>query len=301
MLDDMPEQVDRIISKMTGTESVPVEGDRGSDLLIGPQFYCDARGQNSLNEFIDSEKPKLVALVGFAGYGKSTFIGSLYQLLIQNQEYEGYSFIDSDTYVGFERRVFLRRVNDGNISGTKRNILGESDLLNIMLKSTKGSVHQVLISDKAGETYQRYLSSNDDIKKDVVLEKADMLVFFIDADADSQGLPKHNLISDNYRSLLTRLSEQGKVCESTNYILVFTKVDRVCSEERKTKLTVRKAGIIDLFKERIGKEAEAVYEVNSTDLSDTALNDVFIKLICPMEEVGVAKELDWVKMEIEKA
>ena len=87
--------------------------------------------------------------------------------MIMNLNYNGYAFVDSDTYVGFERRVFLRRVNKDNSSGTKRTILGENDILHIKLKSNKGQKHQILVSDKAGETYQKYLSSDEDVEGDL--------------------------------------------------------------------------------------------------------------------------------------
>lgn len=106
------EQVDQIMNMMNGTQGTTNVSEAGSSRISGREFFCDAKSQNELNEFVNSEKPKLVALVGFADYGKSTFIGSLYQQLIVNLNYGGYSFVDSDTYVGFERRVFLRRIND---------------------------------------------------------------------------------------------------------------------------------------------------------------------------------------------
>lgn len=295
----MPEQVDQIINKIVGTDGEVVETSKNVERLSDQQFYCDAKNQANLNDFIDTERPKLVALVGFVGVGKSTFIGSLYQQLIMNLNYNGYAFVDSDTYVGFERRVFLRRVNDANTSGTKRNILGENDILHIKLKSNKGPKHQILVSDKAGETYQKYLSSDEDVAGDLVLENADLVIFFIDGDADSSGLAKHNLIMDNCSSMLTRLKEQKKIDETSNYIIVYTKIDKVTTDERKEKLATRKIEIKALFEEKIGVAAEQIYEVNSTDVDDKALNEVFALLLAPIVPTIAPKEVDWVKMEIE--
>ncbi len=295
----MPEQVDQIINKIVGTEDVATETAKNEERSSDQQFYCDAQNQANLNDFIDTEKPKLVALVGFVGVGKSTFIGSLYQQLIMNLNYNGYAFIDSDTYVGFERRVFLRRVNDDNTSGTKRNILGENDILHIKLKSNKGPKHQILVSDKAGETYQKYLSSDEAVEGDFVLGNADLVIFFIDGDADSSGLAKHNLIIDNYSSMLTRLKEQKKIDETSNYIIVYTKIDKVSGDERKAKITTRETEIRALFEEKIGIAAKQIYEVNSTDVNDKALNEVFALLLAPIVPTDAPKGLDWAKMEIE--
>lgn len=296
----MAEQVDQIINKMTGgTETgVQVSSTKGNE--SGQSMYCDAKSQQDLNEFVDSEKPKLVALVGFANYGKSTFIGALYQQLIEKLNYKGYAFVDSATYVGFERRVFLRRVNGEDISDTKRNILKENDILHLMLRSEKGHSHQVLISDKAGETYARYSSSDEEIGRDIVLENADLVVMFVDAEAGSKSLAEHNMIVERYESMLTRLKSQKKLSAATSYVVVFTKADKVTSAERKKKLADRKILLCNKFTEVLGSEPIDVYEVNSKSLDDEALNNVFERIISPKPQEEGPKEIDWVKTEIDR-
>lgn len=296
----MGEQVEDIINIITGTDSTSGTGTNTNAKVNGQLLFCDAKNQSELNDFIDSERPKLVALVGFANYGKSTFIGALYELLIQNLNYSGYSFVDSDTYVGFERRVFLRRINDEDTSDTKRNVLGENDILNLVLRSKKGKIYQVILSDKAGETYLKYTSSDDEVKDDRVLENADLIVFFVDAEVDTQKLADHILIAEKYEGLLTRLKAQHKITALTSYIMVYTKIDKVVSDERRKKLADRKKKLSAIFTENIGKEPDQIYEVNSKDLNHNTLNQVFEKIISPLTSVEAAKELDWVKMEIDK-
>lgn len=263
-------------------------------------MYCDAKSLQELNEFVDGEKPKLVALVGFADFGKSTFIGALYQQLIEKLNYKGYAFVDSETYVGFERRVFLRRVNGEDISDTKRNILKENDILHLKLRSDNGHSHQVLISDKAGETYSKYISSDEEIGKDIVLENADLVVLFVDAEADSKSLAEHNLILEKYESLLSRLRSQKKMSVTTSYVVVFTKADKVTTPEKKKKLADRRELLCKKFAEVLGSYPSEVYEVNSKVLDDTALNNVFERVISPKAQVEGPKEIDWVKMEIDR-
>lgn len=296
----MAEQVDQIINKMTGgaetgAQDASTKGNGGGQLM-----YCDAKSQQELNEFVDSEKPKLVALVGFADFGKSTFIGALYQQLIEKLSYKGYAFVDSETYVGFERRVFLRRVNGEDISDTKRNILKENDILHLKLRSDKGHTHQVLISDKAGETYARYSSSDEEVGRDIVLENADMVVLFVDAEADSKSLAEHNLIVEKYESMLSRLKSQKKLSADISYVVVFTKADKVTTAERIKKLADRRELLCKKFAEVLGADPLEVYEVNSKALDDTALNNVFERVISPKTQEEGPKEIDWVKMEIDR-
>ena len=296
----MAEQVDQIINKITGGAENGVQDSSTKGNGSGQLMYCDAKGQQDLNEFVDSEKPKLVALVGFADYGKSTFIGALYQQLIEKINYKGYAFVDSETYVGFERRVFLRRVNGEDISDTKRNILKENDILHLKLRSDNGRSHQVLVSDKAGETYSKYISSDEEIGKDIVLENADLVVLFVDAEADSKSLAEHNLIVEKYESLLSRLKTQRKLSEATAYVIVFTKADKVTTAERKKKLADRRELLCKKFVEIMGTEPIEVYEVNSKALEDESLNSVFERIISPKTQVEGPKEIDWVKMEIDR-
>ena len=296
----MAEQVDQIINKITGGAENGVQDSSTKGNGSGQLMYCDAKGQQDLNEFVDSEKPKLVALVGFADYGKSTFIGALYQQLIEKINYKGYAFVDSETYVGFERRVFLRRVNGEDISDTKRNILKENDILHLKLRSDNGRSHQVLVSDKAGETYSKYISSDEEIGKDMVLENADLVVLFVDAEADSKSLAEHNLIVEKYESLLSRLKTQRKLSEATAYVIVFTKADKVTTAERKKKLADRRELLCKKFVEIMGAEPIEVYEVNSKALEDESLNSVFERIISPKTQVEGPKEIDWVKMEIDR-
>ena len=296
----MAEQVDQIINKMTGGIETGAQDSSTKGNESGQSMYCDAKGQQDLNEFVDSEKPKLVALVGFANYGKSTFIGALYQQLIEKLNYKGYAFVDSETYVGFERRVFLRRVNGEGISDTKRNILKENDILHLMLRSEKGHSHQVLISDKAGETYARYSSSDEEIGRDIVLENADLVVMFVDAEAGSKSLAEHNMIVERYESMLTRLKSQKKLSADTSYVVVFTKADKVTTAERKKKLADRKTLLCNKFTEVLGSDPIDLYEVNSKSLDDEALNNVFVRILSPKPQEKRPKEIDWVKTEIDR-
>lgn len=299
MTEEMAEEINKIINKMNGgdnTESSRLNENTGRD----QNFFCDAKSQEQLNDFVGSEKPKLVALVGFADYGKSTFIGSLYQLLIENLSYGGYRFVDSETYVGFERRVFLRRVNNEDTSDTKRNILGESDILHFGLCSDKGSYHEVLVSDKAGETYSKYTSSDEEITKDIVFAKADLIVFFVDAEEESRSLASHNLIAEKYESLLSRLKSQHKIVVGTPYFVVFSKVDKVTTDERKKKFADRKEKMRNVFSTSLGTAPARVFEVNSRALDNEQLNQVFAEIIRPKERGDDPKGIDWVKTEIEK-
>lgn len=291
------ENINSIIQKMTGADSNTGQENNADKSGIGKLFFCDAKSQQELNSFIKCEKPKLVCLIGFEGFGKSTFIGALYELLIQNLQYQGFSFVDSDTYVGFERRVFLRRENKENTSDTKRNILRENDILNLVLKSGNGT-HQIIISDKAGETYRQYGSSDDEVKKDKVIENADLIIFFIDALEVSGSLPKFNLILEKYESLLYRLKRLNKISDKTSYVIALSKIDKV-NDTSLEKFKERKGGLSHKFEEIIGVAPQKIYSVNSKKLDNPKLNEVFSVILEPKIVGETQRELDWVKNDID--
>ena len=83
-------------------------------------------------------------------------------------------------------------------------------------------------------------------------------------------------------------------------MVVFTKADMVTAADRKKKLADRRELLCKKFAEVLGAEPLEVYEVNSKALDDAALNNVFERIISPKPLAGGPKEIDWVKMEIDR-
>lgn len=84
-------------------------------------FVSDAIGNDDmLNEIDANSKPIVVVLIGFPGYGKTSFVSTCYQLLLEKGGINEYIFYDSDTFIGFERRIATRRLSEkNNVSQTK--------------------------------------------------------------------------------------------------------------------------------------------------------------------------------------
>ncbi len=85
----MNEEVNNILLNPTAstvsnnTEALVQEKALETDMA----FMFEAYTEENISELIYSEKPELIALLGLNDYGKSTFVGSLYQLLRTNEEY----------------------------------------------------------------------------------------------------------------------------------------------------------------------------------------------------------------------
>lgn len=97
------------------------------------QYYCDSMTDENINDVLGDYNTHLVTLVGFSEVGKSTFVASLYHKLMCTGEIDGYNFIDSDTYVGFERRAYIRNESLKTSNRNSRTTILEGQFLTLTL------------------------------------------------------------------------------------------------------------------------------------------------------------------------
>lgn len=145
------------------------------------RFYCDALDDDNVNQVVKDVVPHVVTFLGFAEFGKSTFVGSLYHFLMANGVIGDFTFYDSDTFSGFERRTYIR---NAKLAGVKRSLrTTEIDGYYLSLHFKKDGRHfQLVLSDRSGETYgKKYVSDVASISADKGLKNSRHLVFFIDS------------------------------------------------------------------------------------------------------------------------
>lgn len=189
---------------------------------INDGFYGDALNDSNINDIITDVIPKLIVIVGFAGYGKSTMIGSLYHYLILGGKIDNYELIDSDTFVGFERRVALRRLKEGKLNSTvQRTLRGDNYYLSLDLSTTK-TKHKIVISDKAGELYNDYKNNKTIALADTDLQRADSILLLIDSIKLFDGLER-----SKSKEAILDLVENISINEQTFLNVVFTKIDLI--------------------------------------------------------------------------
>lgn len=130
---------------------------------------------DKLNLLMTDAKPYITVLVGFEGYGKTSFVATCYHILLTDGGIGEYKFFDSDTLVGLERRSFLRRYNkimEDVAPGTKRTIRGEAHLLTFHF-SKEGKEKVTIFSDHSGEDYREYADKKGKIVNDILIQNAD--------------------------------------------------------------------------------------------------------------------------------
>jgi len=268
--------------------------------VIETPFYCDALTEDNINEIIKVHKPELIVLLGLNDYGKSTFVGSLYHILRTKGKIGNYLFVDSDTYSGFERRVFLRKCNKDGTSAVKRTIRGQSYFLSLYLINKNTNVKRsIILSDKSGETYRDYISKDEAIHKDKSLILADRILFFINCEeivSNDYGDTKDTIIS-----LLSRIVKNDIMPKAATKYIVFNKFDKIQKKEQKTIFEKRKNSIVSIFNEFCKDEYEIkCFYVNSKGINydeiDKGLKDLMIEVINPLNVSNENLEsLDWVE------
>lgn len=279
-------------------ESAPLENGNIS-------FISEALGEDEkINELMTNSKPEITVLVGFEGYGKTSFVASCYHYLLAHGKIGEYTFFDSDTFTGLERRLFLRRYNGDSLPlTTKRTLRGEAHLLTFRFSHPKDGEKLVVISDHSGEDYREYSDKRDKIKDDVLLQNADRILLFI----DSEKLlgTEYLAMIQRYTYLLTNMRDSGVFDSRPKVQIIFNKKDLVENKKREDRDEME-AETIKKFAEVIGVNITEKFNIVSNNMSEDnkELPELFQDIVCntvhSVNNSTSKVELDWVKTLLNK-
>lgn len=273
----------------------PQEKDRKtSSGFIGEAFTDDEK----INELDINSKPKVIVLLGFVGYGKTSFVASFYHQFLLHGNIDGYNLVDSDTLTGLERRLYLRRLQDSQQVNpvTKRTLRGDGHILTFKLHHPEEGEKMLVISDRSGEVYEQYAAQEDSVNDDKLLRNADRILFFVDS-----GLLVDNhvlTLDEQYKDLAENLFSHKVIGKDTELDLLFNKIDKI-DEQNRTIFEKEKENLIGLLKKRLERNFTNIYEIISNREDDEKLNEVFKSIVATREPMhyaqDISKRLDWVK------
>ncbi len=270
---------------------------------VGPSnvgdFIGEALGEDEkINSLMATAKPEITVLVGFVGYGKTSFVASCYHILLTEGKVGEYTFYDSDTLTGFERRVYLRRISsqyDDITPLTKRTIRGEPHLLTLRFSHPGQNDKVVVISDHSGEDYDEYRNNKGNLEKDVLLKNADRILFFVDCEElINNGRLK---IQNQYSRLIQNMHETSSFRESVKVQFLFNKIDLAEGKEEKYKVEKERflSKMKDVLQLPIGDTVEVISnQVGSETVKNLLLDIVGHTKVADLEENDFSG-LDWVK------
>ena len=267
------------------------------------QYYCDGMNDGNINMVLNNVKPELIVLIGFSDYGKSTFVGSLYYYLLTKGSVGGYELYDSDTFSGFERRLYLRNIKNDETAKSKTLRTEEDDEYMLTLTFYNRSLKekkQIIISDRAGEAYKKYVDVKERIKKDESLSRAQRILIMIDSTQLQGGW---DIQEGRFRQLFEGLKECGKMPNDAAFTLLFNKIDLVKANGAiKAAYEGEKQHVVDFFCDELGI-TESSLDVRELDSKHVHKNTEFEALVNDLikkddtsktEEQKLKKMLDWV-------
>lgn len=265
------------------------------------QYYNDALTDDNINDVLENYDFHLVTLVGFSEVGKSTFVASLYHKFLCTGEIEGYKFIDSDTYVGFERRAFIR--NEA-LKTSKRNVrtrTSEGQFLTLTL-SKENQIKKLIISDRAGETYKKNYTSNlMDVKKDKGLINSHHIIFFIDCSSiNNEDI--YSDFCDDFQLLLSRMASANVFSIPKKYDIIYNKIDLNQTDEIKDLYIRQSQELENMMKATYGISISRKFEITANNMQDKGLNDVFNYLVDTLNyhTISQYEETNWVQTLLNK-
>lgn len=260
------------------------------------QYYCDSMTDENINDVLGDYNTHLVTLVGFSEVGKSTFVASLYHKLMCTGEIDGYNFIDSDTYVGFERRAYIRNESLKTSYRNSRTTTLEGQFLTLTL-SKDNKINKLIISDRAGETYKNSYTSNlSDVKQDKGLINSHHIIFFIDSSSVNNE-DDYSDFCDDFQLLLSRMASAGVFKVPKEYDIIYNKIDLNQTDEIKVLYKKQSQDLENKMKVDYGIDISSKFEIVANDMKDQGLGDVFKFLVNTLDSHTnyQYEESNWVK------
>lgn len=265
-------------------------------MFIGEALSEDEK----INELMTNSKPEITILVGFEGYGKTSFISTCYHVILKEGKVGDYICYDSETLTGLERRLFLRRYHEAlgdETPQTIRTLRGEAHLLTFRFNHSKNGEKLIVISDHSGEDYRKYSEVKGALEEDILIQNADRLLLFIDVKEliGAGFLP----MMERYASLLNNMKESGIFKSNLKVQVLYNKYD--CLANKLEVFEKKSKSLIDKFSKLIGYEIVETFNIvsNQIDNSDE-LRRLFLDVVennVPKEESSMSNaELDWAKL-----
>lgn len=264
-------------------------------------FIGEAMGDDEkINTLMTVNKPEITVLVGFVGYGKTSFIASCYQTLLVKGGIGDYKLFDSDTLTGLERRLYLRRFNEElkNVApATRRTLRGEPHLLSFHLSHPEKGEKVIIISDHSGEDYKEYVDTKAKLEKDILLRNADRIIFFVNCELLLK--PAMMEMRQNYVTLIENMKEFSAFRENVKIQFLFNKIDLV--KDKRDVYESKKKQFMDKMSSVLGFNVTDCPEVVSNQITNNkTVVDIFSMIVNDNNSLESnfsehKTELDWVK------
>jgi Double-GTPase 2 len=244
------------------TAAEPEDTGDGEALITTDQFLL----LDDTEDLAERHGLNVVLVAGEVDCGKTTLLVAVWNTLLNHGSIADVSFAGSRTALGFERRAWLARLDSKrNAPDTERTRESENGFLHLRL-SAHGKLHEVLLSDVAGETFKQVRQGTPFAEKVEWLDHTDLALFLVDGEAIA-GAQRSSALS-NTRRLIGQLHESGV---RTRVGLVLSKAELITPELR----------------ERWDREAEVLLELARQTDGDAMLLELTARPAVGGEPTGL--------------
>lgn len=287
-----------ILEAISGTTiNQVVEAGVIENSVLTSRYYCDALNDESINNVLGGTESRLITLVGFSEVGKSTFVASLYHKFMANGEVNGSKIVDSDTFVGFEKRAYVRNEAFKTIKRNARTTMTEGQFLTLSL-SKNGKKKKLIVSDNAGEKYKNtYVDNQAEVNKDKGLVNTRHIIFFIDCSVLNDD-DEYMDFYDKFQLLLSRMSTAGVFDVQKTYDIIYNKVDTNDTEEKKETYKTNRINFENKLVTEFNIKVSNTFETISNDMKDDGMARTFDYIVGLLEEassINRHSDVNWVQ------
>lgn len=193
--------------------------------------HADLLSVEDADELMRWRPANLVAVVGERDAGKTTLVAELYERFLR-APFAGFMFAGSRTLTGFEKRCYLGRLVSGAAAPetVRTSVRQGLRFFHLGLVSAADRRrHELLISERAGESYRGARNDPSRASGFLELSKARTVVFALDGERIANDKIREDTIS-SVRNLIRIAAETGSISPSAEVQIVTTKLDFLIPE-----------------------------------------------------------------------
>ena len=193
----------------------------GSDFVLLPGGH--ALGATACDALLRQRGGTVVGLVAGPDVGKTTLIGTMYELLTRRRMVR-HRFAGSETLRGYEERCHLARIASNSATADTLHTPTMAQLSFTHLRIARSEDRtDVVFSDRSGEHFQRTLDRPNEIAGFEELRRADVVLLLVDL---PELLAAPHLQTSNLRKWVMAMGQNG-ILAGKVVRLVGTKADLV--------------------------------------------------------------------------
>lgn len=212
-----------------------------------------------VDRFLLRKPVKFVTVVGEFDSGKTTLICALYEKFLRGS-FAGYIFSGSNTVVGFEKRSHHSRVDSGRIAPDTLRTSLHDGLRYFHLSLSRGETLkprvELMLSDRAGEDYQKARGNSELVDTLIEVKKANFVVLLLDGARLADPVQRAGALQA-VRQTIRAFLDGGALMSHSKVQVVTTKFDLLKNVQKRESLDSHvesfRASLFKDFSTRLGE------------------------------------------------